>query len=149
MKQFFILSIGLFIGALSSCETKNQHLADLVKNPVSASGGSDSKSNAAKIKFENDVFDFGTITQGEIVNHTYVFKNTGESDLVITSTETSCGCTVPEYPKQAIKVGEKGEIKVKFDSAGKNGATEKTVSIIANTIPTKTVLKIKGTIVAN
>lgn len=141
-----LLGMGIF---LASCETKTENLANLVQNPVSADGSGKTESNAAKMTFEEKVYNFGNIKQGEIVSHSFVFKNTGNADLVITNTKTTCGCTVPDYPKSPIKVGEKAKIEVKFDSAGKSGLVEKEITIVANTVPTETVIKIQVNILAN
>ena len=62
------------------------------------------------ISYENDVYDFGSITQGEKVNHTFNFTNTGESDLVIVSAKGSCGCTVPSWPKEPISLSFEEEL---------------------------------------
>lgn len=83
----------------------------------------------AEMSFEEKEFDFGTIQQGATVTHEFKFKNTGGSELKITDAKGSCGCTVPEYPKEPVKPGESGTIKVSFNSAGKSGETEKTVTL--------------------
>ena len=71
------------------------------------------------IKFDFDTYDFGEVTDGEIVEVNYTFKNTGESNLIIYDASASCGCTVPEYPKdKEIMPGETGVIKARFDSSG-------------------------------
>jgi hypothetical protein len=93
---------------------------------------------------ESTVFDFGRVNEGEIVNHIFKFTNTGQSPLVIDKATASCGCTVPEWPKHPIGVGETGEIKVRFDTKGKPNQQIKTISIMANTEPTLTRLRIKG-----
>jgi len=83
--------------------------------------------------FEETEYDFGDIKQGDKVEHTFKFKNTGEADLLISSARASCGCTVPEYPKTAIKPGKTGDIRVKFNSEGKKGVVSKNVTITCNT----------------
>jgi hypothetical protein len=93
--------------------------------------------------FAETEFDFGEINQGDKVDHIFSFKNTGEADLIITYAQASCGCTVPEYPKEAIKPGESGKIKVTFNSAGKSGQTMKTITISCNTQNNNELLKIK------
>ncbi len=98
------------------------------------------------ITFEHDEHDFGTIQQGDKVVYDFEFKNTGEADLLITSARGSCGCTVPEYPKTPIKVGESGNIKVSFDSKGKQGETSKTVTLICNNKEGNKILTIKANI---
>lgn len=100
------------------------------------------------IEFEEDTYDFGEVMEGEKVVHVYKFKNTGKEPLVISNAKGSCGCTVPEWPREPIPVGGSGEIKVKFDSKGKGkvgGATQsKRVTITTNTDPQKNYLTIKG-----
>jgi hypothetical protein len=67
---------------------------------------------------------------------------------VITSASGTCGCTVPEWPKDAIAPGKSGEIKVSFDSKGKSGNEEKEVYVMANTVPNKTTLQIKSMVLS-
>lgn len=88
--------------------------------------------------------DFGTINEGEVVEHTYSFKNTGESPLIIQNAQGSCGCTVPDWSKEPIPVGGTGFVKAKFDSNGKPNAQNKTVTVTANTWPKQTVLRFKA-----
>ena len=96
--------------------------------------------------FDTTEHDFGTIKQGDKVTHDFKFTNTGESDLLISNAKGSCGCTVPEYPKEPIKPGESGNIKVSFNSTGKSGQTEKSVTIMVNTKEKHQILKIKANI---
>lgn len=96
--------------------------------------------------FQKEEHDFGTIKQGDKVSTDFKFKNTGEADLIITSARGSCGCTVPDYPKTAIKPGETGNIKVSFDSKGKQGKTNKTVTILCNTKEGNKILNIHANI---
>jgi hypothetical protein len=96
------------------------------------------------IKFADQEFDFGTVNEGDIVNHTFLFTNTGNSPLVIEKATASCGCTVPEWPRQPIGVGETGEIKVRFNTKNKPNQQIKTISISANTQPALTRLRIRG-----
>jgi hypothetical protein len=98
------------------------------------------------IKFEESTYNWGTINEGDKMKHNFVFKNTGTNDLIISDAHGSCGCTVPEWPKEPIKPGKTGEIKVVFDSKGKPGDQQKQVTLTANTEPTNTVLNIKGTV---
>ena len=102
--------------------------------------------NVAKLQFPEAVFEFGTVNEGEKVNHVFEFTNTGKEPLVISNARGSCGCTVPEWPKEPIAVGEKGEIKVVFNTAGKKNQQTKTVTLTANTYPVSTVLSLKGTV---
>ena len=88
--------------------------------------------------------DFGTINENDVVTHTYTFKNTGESPLIIESVRPSCGCTAPNWSKTPIPVGGEGTVDVKFDSKGKPNAQNKTVTVTANTWPKQTVLRFKS-----
>lgn len=85
------------------------------------------------MEFEKTEHDFGMINQGDKVTYVFKFKNTGEADLLISKAKGSCGCTVPEYPKEPIKPGESGELKVSFNSAGKRGKQTKNVTLTTNT----------------
>lgn len=87
-----------------------------------------------RITFEEDSHDFGEITQGDQVEHTFVFENTGTEPLILTNVNTTCGCTVPKWPRQPIPPGQKAEIQVKFNSTGKMGKTTKVVKIISNAV---------------
>jgi hypothetical protein len=87
--------------------------------------------------------DFGNITEGEVVEHTFIFKNTGEAPLIIEKAQASCGCTVPSWTKEPVAPGATGEIQVKFDSKGKPNVQNKTVTITANTYPKISRLRIK------
>jgi len=116
----------------------------LIENPASASSNNDSKDNFPIFQFEKDKHDFGTIEQGEKIAYAFRFKNVGKGDLIIRSAEGSCGCTVPEFPKDPVKPGESGIIDVTFNSEGREGQQEKTVTIISNTVPNNYILTITG-----
>jgi hypothetical protein len=92
-------------------------------------------------------YNFGTIKQGDIVTREYKFKNTGKEPLIINNAVGSCGCTVPDYPKEPIKPNGTGVIKVTFNSAGKMGQQDKTVTLTYDTDKT-IVLHLKGTVEA-
>jgi hypothetical protein len=102
--------------------------------------------NRSEFKFDSEEFNFGTIKSGEKVTHEFTFTNIGNQPLVIMKAEGSCGCTVPEYPKEPIQKNQKGKIKVTFDSSGKSGTQHKTVTITSNAVQESMVLNIKGTI---
>ncbi|MFT4736226.1 MAG: hypothetical protein ACI8QD_000104 [Cyclobacteriaceae bacterium] len=87
------------------------------------------------IAFVESSFDFGPINEGDVVDHVFAFTNTGDSPLIISSATASCGCTVPQWPREPIAVGATGEIKVQFNSRNKPGIQNKTVTVTANTYP--------------
>ena len=100
------------------------------------------------IKIEEANFDFGTINEGDKVEHIFKFTNTGNGNLMVINAQPSCGCTVPEWTKEPIKKGESGEIKIIFNSAGKSGQQQKTVYITTNTLAGNEVITFKATILA-
>ena len=102
------------------------------------------------LKFDFDTYDFGQVTDGEIVEVDYTFKNIGESNLIIYDASASCGCTVPEYPKNTpIPPGETGKIRVSFDSSNKPNMQQKTVTISANTDSGRETIRIKALVQAD
>ena len=98
----------------------------------------------ASFKWDQTLYNFGTIKQGEIVNYTFKFTNNGTEDLKIQSTSASCGCTVPKHTKEAIPPGGRGEIVVRFDSKGKSGQQSPVITVVANTNPRQTRLSLRG-----
>jgi hypothetical protein len=96
------------------------------------------------VEFATVEHDFGTVNEGEVVEHTYSFKNTGQAPLIIQSAQPSCGCTVPDWTKDPIPVGGTGFVKAKFDTNGKPNAQNKTITVTANTWPKQTVLRFKA-----
>ena len=97
-----------------------------------------------KFEFAEMDYDFGTINEGEVVEHIFKFTNTGEAPLVIQNASASCGCTVPNWPKEPVAVGESSEIQVRFNSTNKTGIQNKTIRITANTNPATTTLRIQS-----
>ena len=85
------------------------------------------------VKLDKEVHDFGTINEGDKVETEFMVTNGGEVDLIISDAKGSCGCTVPEPPKEPIKPGASAPIKVTFDSNGKPGEQKKTVTLTTNT----------------
>lgn len=102
----------------------------------------------ASIKFEETTHDFGEINEGTVAKHTFQFTNSGDVPLVIKSARGSCGCTVPDWPKEPIAPGKTGEIKVQFNSSGKPGTQSKTVTLTTNTEAGTEVLNIKAQVKA-
>jgi hypothetical protein len=140
MKQLTILFLAGAI--LASCNNKNSSKlpTDLVNISATADGetATDNK-NKPVITFEKNKHDFGTLVEGEVVEYNFKFTNTGDADLLIVKAAASCGCTVPDYPRELIKPGGTGSLKVKFDSGGKSGT-------FSNTEPRETELISTGDI---
>ncbi len=100
----------------------------------------------AKIEFTKETHDYGTIKNGADGTCSFEFKNTGTEPLIISMAKGSCGCTVPEWPKEPIAPGAKASIKVKYDTS-RAGAINKNVTITSNAVnePNK-IIYIKGTV---
>lgn len=136
---------------LTSCqrgsETKNDQQAesdvetDIIKNPEENEGA------LPAISFEKSEHDFGKVTKGEKVAHSFKFSNEGDAPLVISNANPSCGCTVPNFPEKPIQPGNSGFIDVVFDSEGRDGKFNKSVTVMANNKGEPRKLYITGTIV--
>lgn len=94
-------------------------------------------------------FNFGDVVEGEVVDVTFEVKNTGELPLNIVEVKPACGCTVAEYTKEPILPGEIGMIKSQVNTTGFAGEISKSVTMMANTNPTRTVFLIKGNVLKN
>lgn len=94
--------------------------------------------------FEVYDHDFGTLDEGDVVTHVFTFTNAGDEPLIIDNCKGSCGCTVPQWPKEPIAPGATGDIEVKFNSKGKKNNQTKRVTINANTDPAQTILTIRA-----
>jgi len=129
MKKTVFLSFLLSFIFLSSFSQENQN-----------------KTNDS-IAFEKTVHDYGTITQGSDGNCEFKFTNKGELPLVLSNVQTSCGCTVPEWPKAPIPSGKAGVIKVKYDT-NRLGAFTKTITVNSNAKNSLVIITIKGNILA-
>ncbi len=91
------------------------------------------KGEGALLTWEKTFYDFGEITQGEKVEYTFRFSNTGTEPLIITNVTTQCGCTAPRgWPRDPVAPGERGEITLVFDSSGKFGRINKVATVVSN-----------------
>ena len=102
--------------------------------------------DGAKIKFDKEVHDYGTIKNGADGTCTFDFTNTGNQPLIISNAKGSCGCTVPSWPKEPVTPGQTATITVKYDTK-RTGSINKSVTITSNAVnePTK-VIRIKGNV---
>ena len=127
-------------------EDETKISTDVIDVPSTASGVPVEAGSAPVMTFSEEKHDFGNVTQGEKVSYSFIFKNTGGSDLVISSAQGSCGCTVPTYPKEPVKAGQEGKIDVVFDSEGKSGLVEKTITLVTNCNPSTKILTISASV---
>lgn len=134
---------------VASTANRAQPIATSASTPAATPSASAEKPEGPlpAFQFEEELHDFGTIKDGDVVEHVFQFTNTGEIPLIISDAKATCGCTVPEKPTEPIPVGETGEIKVRFNSKNKPGIQNKTVTLTANTWPTTHRLRIKANVV--
>lgn len=135
-----ILTLG-FIGALCTVSLAQE----VVKKDGAAATGTMAPQSTADIKFEKMVHDYGTIKQGDNGECVFKFKNTGKEPLIITMCQGSCGCTVPQCPKDPILPGKTSEIKVKYDTQ-RVGPISKSVTVQSNAKSGTQTIQIKGNI---
>ena len=168
MKSLKLFSVFTFMAVLAFTSCKNEGAtdetreslattsttADVTSPPVNNNATTTTPVPAGPIttiEFEETTFDFGEVSEGEKVVHIYKFENTGSEPLIISKAKGTCGCTVPEWPKEPIPPGAFAEIKVEFDTKGKGSvegkAQSKRVTITANTDPVNTYITIKGKVV--
>ena len=140
MKQIKLPWIALLTATLLAASCGQKRNAEVAQPTATAAGH-------PKLVFEQDYFDFGTIKQGEVVSHTFYFKNEGDGDLIIMDAIPSCGCTTPKYTKQPILPGERGQVELQFDSDGWLGLQMKEVTLKFNGGLTPRSLTLKGNVV--
>ena len=154
MNLFKCILISCVIG-VAGCKTKDKGLEERVEAleekvstekataPVNENVvSSETQGPFGEMSFKEKTHDFGIVTEGKKVKHTFYFENTGKASLVIQNASASCGCTVPDWPKEPIEPGKEGKIDVEFDTHGKLGPQNKIVSITANTSPQITTVNI-------
>ena len=144
MKNTVRIFVVVSLLVIFSCKKEAKKL-DEAKKPVPSFQES-AKVPKTKVEFDRVMHDFGEIEQGKIVETVFTIKNVGDKDLFIVDAYASCGCTVPEVTKEAIKPGESAPINVKFDSNGKSGEVTKTVNVRCNTPKIIEQIKIKVSI---
>ena len=118
-------------------------ISSIIRSPISADGTVDTV-NVAKMVFEETEFNFGEIDEGAVIVHEFKFTNTGKVPLVINNAHSTCGCTIPQWPKDPIGPGKSGVIHVEFNTKQKHDVQEKPVIITANTYPSVTKVFLKG-----
>lgn len=129
--------------SLSACKNKAADKVDESKKEIAEQR--DAKAEEFPVmKFEEEMHDFGTVEEGEVVEHTFAFTNTGNAPLIVSDAVASCGCTVPTWTEGAIAPGEKGEMLVKFNTRGKPNQQMKAVRIVANTESGRETIRIKA-----
>jgi hypothetical protein len=144
MKKVIFLALMISV-TFMSCKDNAANKVNEDNLSKSKERDSKAKEGLAEMTFVSKEFNFGTIDEGDVIDAVFEFENTGKSDLIITKAKASCGCTVPEWPRnKAIKPGEKGQIKAQFRSKGKRNKQNKSVTLTVNTLSGKEVIYVKG-----
>lgn len=163
MKTKLLSAIALAMVMMASCSPKTDDQAAKIKAledkiaalegantavaPVNAQTTTEADpSTLGSFQFSEMEYDFGNINEGQVVEHLFNFTNNGQAPLVISNITASCGCTSPDWTKTPVQPGEQGFVKVVFNSTAKSGAQAPTVTIQANTNPTVTRLRMKGSV---
>ncbi len=142
MKRAILGLSFLAILAFTSCKDKASSKIK-TDNVTVAAERDEAAKQVPVMEFEKSEHDFGTIEQGTPQETVFTFTNTGNAPLIITNAKSTCGCTVPNPPKEPIAPGEKGELMVKFNGSGQNQVT-KTITVTANTEKGSELLRIKA-----
>jgi hypothetical protein len=140
-----ILTGGVAVIMFTAFLAKAQTTATQLQPQTAATTAATQNPNAPEIVFEKEVIDYGTVKYDSDGTREFKFKNTGKEPLIIYSATGSCGCTVPTAPKEPIKPGETGVIKVHYDTK-RVGSFEKTVTVSSNAKTPSKILKIKGVV---
>jgi len=148
----FLLLIGSTL--LFSCNGTKDKMSDSEKNTLAKMAEIEATMNDpektgkySRLVLDMDEHDFGDIQEGEVVSQIFRFKNVGDAPLLIHECSSSCGCTVPNWPKDPIPPGGVGDIEVRFDSKGKTGVQSKSVIIKTNGKPNKEAIVIRANVV--
>ncbi len=135
MKKVFVLAFALVLSA-----------PVLTMAQVSTVAPATEKKSGAILTPTESRYEFGTITQGDVVDHNFAFRNTGTEPLVITNVGVSCGCTTPEWTKEPIMPGKTGNIHARFNSTGKMGVQNKVLTVNSNNGAGDVMLTLAGTV---
>lgn len=144
IKMPFFLSLFILFFVAACNEPSKTLETDLIQNPKSAAGEQVSHIKAPVIDFKRLEYDFGRLIQGERATYTFTFKNTGTASLILSKVSASCGCTASSYTTSPIAPGEEGKVEIVFDSNGLKGIQNKTVTVLSNTSPSTTILRLKA-----
>ena len=144
MKKIYILYAVVCLAFLA-CQTTDKKTGETGLSAEEKDNARKDTANFTTIEWLDSTFrDLGKIKEGQVLEITYRFRNSGSKNLIITNVYASCGCTVPEKPEKPYAPGEEGVIKAKFDSRGRpKGEARKAVFVDANTAPAQHQLNFK------
>lgn len=137
MKKIIRLTLGFIVFVSFSCVSKGNYSSEQVADST----------RFAELTYIEDFFDVGTIHSGELVKHSFRFRNTGNAPLVVKDIIPSCGCTKVDVSKKVLKPGEEALIEVIFDSNGWFGSQYKSVTLRTNGIIREKSVTLKANVV--
>ena len=144
-----LLYLSLLTTLLLACKSEpsesdsENSVSSIINMPVGADQIIDT-SVAAHLDFETTLVDWDTIRNGQKFTQVFKFTNTGKRPAIISDVKTSCGCTATTYTKDPVQPGESGQIEVTFNSSGRLGYQKKSINVIGNTYPPRTLLYLQG-----
>ena len=153
MRKHWMLILPL-VAMMSACGSGSFETEDIEENTATAVDPKNkNKGPMGYVVFKDTVFMFGDVKDGESVQHTYSFKNTGEAPLSIANVVAQCGCTTPEYTHEVVAPGESGKVTATFNSSNRGGPggilNEKSITVtFENSKTTEVVLKFKANVIA-
>jgi hypothetical protein len=147
----FLMGTVLLMGA---CGSGSFDTEDIEENTATAEAPKNkNKGPLGDVVFKDTVFMFGDVKDGESVQHTYSFKNTGKAPISIANVVAQCGCTTPEYTHEVVAPGETGKVTTTFNSSNRGGPggilNEKSITVtFENSATAEVVLKFKANVIA-
>lgn len=148
MKNIFCLALVCFLTTGLMAQTTPEPVeAPPVSKDILDNMTEDPQGGDGHFEFNNEVFDFGEVIEGEKAEHEFVFKNTGSEPIIIEKVKASCGCTTPQWPKTPIAPGQEAVIKAIYNSKGRPGKFNKAIRITSNSDEPTKVLYIKGEVI--
>ena len=134
------LMLGFFV-IITGCDVRKKDTKAIIPSKIEVN-------DPTTVQIIDSVYDFGKITEGEVIEFSYRFKNIGNKPLIITEQpHASCGCTVAERPEEPILPGDTGFIKVKFNSENRPGEARKSVTVASNANPAFPELLLMGEVI--
>ncbi len=126
MKKVLLLALGLSMAGLGAAQAQNSASA--------AGAAGTAKVAGPQLQIDQPKYDFTSVVQGGVVNHTFKFKNVGTAPLIVSNIGVSCGCTTPEWTQTPVLPGKTGTITAHFNSSGKIGMQNKVLTIESNSV---------------
>ena len=148
MKKSIIICLAVLALVIVSCKENASSKIKVSNLETAKERDANISLGSPIIEFDIKEYDFGDVTEGEVVEGKFTLINKGKVDLILTEVKPSCGCTTPEWPKEAIEPGESGEIKFLFNSKGRKGKQNKSITIRSNAEKVTEVVRIKGNVIA-